>query len=152
MIAVSPLTAAPVTRGVSGHYRLRARVQYVRESAPVYGAAPGVHLHQIAPDEGQLLTTLGEEIMTLSEQVHVSTQRLLVLIAEFDRRQGWKVFGFGSCPEWLAYSTGLDKITAREKVRVARALPGSPRSAIGHGRSTRRLEEPGRRTCRSRCI
>jgi len=73
-----------------------------------------------------VLTTLSEEITSLSEQVAAETHRLLRLIAEFDRLEGWKREAFASCAEWLAYSTHIDKMTAREKVRVARALVGLP--------------------------
>lgn len=80
------------------------------------------------------LISLGEEIMTLSERLHAETHHLLRLIAEFDRREGWRLHGFGSCAEWLAYSTGLDKVTAREKVRVARALVGLPETSAAMAR------------------
>jgi hypothetical protein len=74
----------------------------------------------------EALTELAEEIMTLAERVHAQTHRLLTRIAEFDRLQGWKLYGFSSCASWLAYSTRLNKVTAREHVRVARALVGLP--------------------------
>ena len=77
----------------------------------------------IDPD---VLTTLSEEITTLSARIGAETHRLLTLVAEFDRLEGWKREGFGSCAEWLAYRTRLDKVTARERVRVARALRTLP--------------------------
>ena len=48
---------------------------------------------------------------------------LLVLIREFDEREGWGG-GFKSCAHWLNWRTGLAMGAAREKVRVARALVG----------------------------
>ena len=39
---------------------------------------------------------------------------------------GWHDQGAISCAHWLAWRTGLDTATAREKVRVARALGGLP--------------------------
>jgi hypothetical protein len=76
-----------------------------------------------------ILTTLSEEITSLSARVSAETCRLLQLIAEFDRLEGWKREGFASCAEWLAYSTHLDKMTAREKVRVARAIVRLPETS-----------------------
>jgi hypothetical protein len=59
--------------------------------------------------------------------------RLLALIAELDRLGGWKREGFAWCVSWLAYRTQLDKITAREKVRVARALTRLPKTSDAMG-------------------
>jgi 5-methylcytosine-specific restriction endonuclease McrA len=53
---------------------------------------------------------------------------LLELIREFDARGGWNN-GFRSCAHWLSWRVGLDLGAARERVRVARALPGLPRLA-----------------------
>lgn len=46
----------------------------------------------------------------------------LILVAEFDRREGWAVAGALSCAHWLSWRCGIDGRTAREHVRVARAL------------------------------
>jgi hypothetical protein len=81
-----------------------------------------------------LLANLREEITTLSARVYSETQRLLALIAEFDRLEGWRLEGFASCADWLAYNARLDKITAREKVRVARALSQLPETSAAMAR------------------
>ena len=54
-------------------------------------------------------------------------------LAEFDLRLGWRAWG--GCSRWLAWRCGLDSRTARERVRVARALGGLPliRAAFGRG-------------------
>jgi hypothetical protein len=109
-------------------------VRLVRETAPAYVASAEAPLARFEPEDGDALTALGEEIMTLSEELHAVTHRLLMLVAEFDRRQGWRLYGFGSCAEWLAYSARLDKITAREKVRIARALAGLPETSAAMAR------------------
>jgi hypothetical protein len=46
----------------------------------------------------------------------------LVLVREFDIRQGWKAYQFNNCAEWLNLKCGIVIGTAREKVRVASAL------------------------------
>jgi hypothetical protein len=65
---------------------------------------------------------LGDEIAVLSAQIQAATYRLLSLIAEFDRREGWFAHGARSCAHWLVWRTGLAPGAAREWVRVARAL------------------------------
>jgi hypothetical protein len=72
------------------------------------------------------LERLGDEIAELSAHLDAATARLLALIREFDTRGGWNT-GFRSCAEWLAWRAGLDLHTARERVRVARALETLPR-------------------------
>ena len=83
---------------------------------------------------------LGETIATLARRLHAATYELLVLLREFDARSGWNN-GFLSCVHWLhstptrrprasgapAWRTGIDLGAAREKVRVAKALPALPR-------------------------
>ena len=71
---------------------------------------------------------IGDEIAELSAHLSAATARLLDLIGRFDAEGGWNN-GFRSCAEWLSWRTGLDLGAAREKVRVARALPGLPRLA-----------------------
>ncbi len=48
---------------------------------------------------------------------------LIEVIGAFDRAEGWGRQGALSCAHWLTWRIGLSPITAREKVRVARALP-----------------------------
>src|SRR5258705_5779140 len=72
------------------------------------------------------LERLGDEIAELSAHLDAATARLLELIREFDARGGWGN-GFRSCAEWLSWRVGLDRGTARERVRVARALGMLPR-------------------------
>ncbi len=77
-------------------------------------------------DELDVISDLGDEIATLAAHIHAATYRLLTLIAEFDRLQGWEPEGHRSCAHWLSYRTGIDLGAAREKVRTARALKQLP--------------------------
>ena len=70
--------------------------------------------------------TLAAAVSTLAAHIHAATYRLLVLIAELDRREVWAAQGALSCAHWLSWACGIDTHTAREKVRVARALTGLP--------------------------
>src|SRR5467141_1127782 len=74
------------------------------------------------------LGRLGDEIAELSAHLDAATARLLDLIRDFDAGGGWGN-GFRSCAAWLSWRVGLDPGTARERVRVARALRALPRLA-----------------------
>ena len=69
---------------------------------------------------------LEDEITSLSASIAVTTWRLLMLIAELDRRGAWQQCGVLSCAHWLNWKCGIDIGAAREKVRVARALESLP--------------------------
>src|SRR5688500_10877301 len=75
--------------------------------------------------EAHALEELGDDIAELAAHLHAATYRLLVMVAEFDRRGGWGG-GFRSCAHWLSWRTRLNLGAAREKVRVARALEHLP--------------------------
>jgi hypothetical protein len=69
---------------------------------------------------------LGESIVSLAAGLHAATYQLLVLLREFDARNGWND-GCLSCAHWLHWRAGFDLGASREKVRVARALVALPR-------------------------
>ena len=69
---------------------------------------------------------LSREIADLAAHLDAATHRLLTCIREFDEAGGWYEQGAESCAHWLAWRIGLDPATAREKVRVARALGKLP--------------------------
>src|SRR5262245_14949532 len=60
-------------------------------------------------------------------EVSKATHRFLALLREFDLRQGWKAYGNSDCAEWLDWKCGISRVTAQEKVRVAKALWTLPR-------------------------
>ncbi len=69
---------------------------------------------------------LAEEIAALSARLDAATHRLLECIRDFDQSGGWCDQGAVSCAHWLSWRVGWDPGTAREKVRVARALGNLP--------------------------
>jgi hypothetical protein len=71
------------------------------------------------------LEELGERIAELAAQISAATYELLVMLRDFDERDGWHG-GFRSCAHWLVWRVGLDLGAAREKMRVARALAALP--------------------------
>ena len=76
---------------------------------------------EVAPD----VEALGDRIADLAARIQAATYELLVLIRQFDERDGWE--GFASCAHWLSWRIGLAPGAAREKVRVAHALAKLPR-------------------------
>ena len=68
---------------------------------------------------------LGERIATLAARIDAATYELLVLIREFDEKEGWSC-GFRNCAQWLTWRVGLAPGAARERVRVAHALGDLP--------------------------
>jgi hypothetical protein len=69
---------------------------------------------------------LAAELIELSGHLNAGEHRFLVLLAEFDRRQGWGDGATHSLAHWLQWKLGFALGTAREKVRVARALEALP--------------------------
>jgi hypothetical protein len=72
------------------------------------------------------LDELADRLCKLSAHIAAAHYRWLRLLADFDRRQGWAQWGCRSCAHWLNWRCGLDLRSAREKVRVARALDDLP--------------------------
>jgi hypothetical protein len=69
---------------------------------------------------------LGDEIGELAARLDAATRRLLACIRQFDEAGGWERQGAVSCAHWLSWRVGLDLGSARERVRVARALGALP--------------------------
>jgi 5-methylcytosine-specific restriction endonuclease McrA len=106
-----------------------------RESPPKYGlAGDSSDVSPFLADlralggltEEDLLEELGTRIIRLSAHSAALDFRLLVLIAHFDRRRGWEVSGHKDCAAWLEAHTGMSRVTARERVRMARKLTDLP--------------------------
>jgi len=87
-------------------------------------------------EEADDLEELAQRIGRRSADLHAGLEELLEWIAEFDRREGWKLHGHRNCTDWLAFWTGLNPRTARARVQVARALEKLPRTqeAMRRGR------------------
>jgi hypothetical protein len=72
------------------------------------------------------LEELEARITELCGHLNAAQYRWLLLIREFDRRQGWADGKLASCAHWLNFKCGLNLGAAREKVRVAHALQNLP--------------------------
>lgn len=69
---------------------------------------------------------LADRIASSSATVDATMHELLMSIRRFDELRGWASQGAKSCAHWLSWRVGDTLGTAREKVRVARALGSLP--------------------------
>lgn len=85
---------------------------------------------------GSPLPELAWAITAGAVRLAAATAAWLRLVAEFDERGGWHGVGIKSCGHWLSWQCGMSPVTAREHVRVARALRALPRigAAFAAGR------------------
>ena len=93
----------------------------------------------LADDDGPFsvpLERLEAQICELAGHLAAATCRFLVLLGDFDARRGWASWDMNSCAEWLSWKCQMSSGTAREHVRVARALRNLPviRDEFGAGR------------------
>jgi hypothetical protein len=65
---------------------------------------------------------LEARICELAGHLTAATCQFLSLVADFDARQGWASWEMPSCAAWLSWKCQIAPGTAREQVRVARAL------------------------------
>jgi hypothetical protein len=89
------------------------------------------------PDAASVpLERLEAQICELAGHLAAATCRFLVLLGDFDDRRGWAGWDMTSCAAWLSWKCQMSSGTAREHVRVARALRVLPviRAEFGAGR------------------
>jgi hypothetical protein len=72
------------------------------------------------------LEWLETQICELAGHLTAATYRFLALLGDFDERRGWAEWQLPSCAAWLSWKCQLTSGTAREHVRVARALRTLP--------------------------
>lgn len=97
---------------------------------PPHGQAPPlVPVPDSEPDplDRESAESLGERIQQQAALIAAATCELLLMVAEFDARGalGWFV-GLKSTAHWLSWACSMAPGTAREHVRVARALVAMP--------------------------
>jgi Domain of unknown function (DUF222) len=72
------------------------------------------------------LEHLEARICELAGHLTAAICQFLLLVADFDAREGWAGWEMASCAAWLSWKCQIAPGTAREEVRVARALGGFP--------------------------
>ncbi|MCZ6656852.1 MAG: DUF222 domain-containing protein [Gammaproteobacteria bacterium] len=70
----------------------------------------------------QPIDDLEDELISSWRDVSQATHRFLLLLREFDLRQGWREWGMVDCADWLNLKCGITRNTAQEKLRVAKTL------------------------------
>ena len=98
-----------------------------RITAPVLPNRAHSHIPGQVLEDQALRERLEDEITTLAGHLNAANYRLVKLLDEFDRRDGWRGVGVRSLAHWLNFKCGVGKLAAREKVRVARALRDLPK-------------------------
>jgi len=78
------------------------------------------------PDHFEALSRLGGEITELAAHLDAGEYQFLHLLGIFDEEDGWHGPGINSFAHWLNWKCGISIGAAREKVRVAKALPKLP--------------------------
>jgi hypothetical protein len=102
------------------------------------GPVSAVTVPRPDPDPGPPvpLERLEAQLCELAGHIAAATCRFLVLLGDFDARCGWASWDMRGCAEWLSWKCQMSPGTAREHVRVARALRDLPviRAEFGAGR------------------
>ena len=85
--------------------------------------AAGSEAHESAAAAAALsLDELESRMCLLAGRIAAQECEFLVLLAEYDERQGWGAWELRSAAHWLSARCGMRLGAARERVRVARAL------------------------------
>lgn len=79
--------------------------------------------HSFIPDDN---VALSDELTRLAGHINAAQYRFLKLLTALIEREAWAGAGLKSPAHWLNYYCGIDLGAAREKVRVAKALPSLP--------------------------
>ncbi len=105
-------------------------------SIPASPARDGAVPLDAGPAGAVPLERLEAQICELAGHLAAAACRFLVLLGDFDERRGWASWDMSSCAAWLSWKCQMSSGTAREHVRVARALRGLPviRAEFGAGR------------------
>ena len=102
-------------------------LEYMSESLPCPGgSSESGESGQPGPAPEVPLERLEAQICELAGHLTAATCRFLLLVGDFDARRGWESWDLPSCSAWLAWKCQLAPGTAREQVRVARALRELP--------------------------
>jgi hypothetical protein len=98
---------------------------FVSERAEMMGKGAQGKAAEAVPSELPL-ELIERQIEELAAHINAGSARWIELIGEFDRREGWANTGCRSTAEWVAWRCALGSRSARDHVRVARALRELP--------------------------
>ncbi len=72
---------------------------------------------------------LEDDLCELAAHIDAALFRWLELLREFDECEGWAGEGIRNCAHWLNWKCGLGFGAARERLRMAHALPALPQTS-----------------------
>jgi hypothetical protein len=98
----------------------------IKHMIELAGSATDIGCEADGDDAGVPLERLEAEICELAGHLAAATCRFLQLVGDFDARRGWESWQLPSCAAWLSWKCQVAPGTAREHVRVARALRALP--------------------------
>lgn len=101
------------------------KIEYMNATIPC-SAPTAIALGDSATPTEVPLERLEARICELAGHLTAATCQFLLLIADFDARKGWADWEMPSCAAWLSWKCQIASGTAREHVRVARALGALP--------------------------
>jgi hypothetical protein len=106
----------------------RSTVEYMSELLVPWKPAWNTDRIPCPTDDPKVMPVehLEARICELAGHLTAATCQFLLLIADFDARRGWASWEMPSCAAWLSWKCQIAPGTAREHVRVARALDSLP--------------------------
>jgi hypothetical protein len=106
----------------------RPSIEYMTEVLTVDNPVLNTGLVPCPGEDPAVMPTerLEARICELAGHLTAATCQFLLLVADFDAREGWAAWEVSSCAAWLSWKCQIASGTAREHVRVARALGKFP--------------------------
>src|SRR5215475_3292304 len=104
----------------------RSNIEYMSDKLASITASSNITSHTISDPAPMPMERLEARICELAGHLTAATCQFLMLVADFDAREGWAGWEMPSCAAWLSWQCQVAPGTAREQVRVARALGGFP--------------------------
>ena len=73
-----------------------------------------------------VIEDFAQRISEAAAHIHAATAALVLEVAGFDERGGWRGEGMRGCEQWLSIAAGFDERTSAEMLRVGHALAALP--------------------------
>ena len=74
--------------------------------------------------------SLEDEMCAMSALLSAETDRFLLVVGEYDQRQGWEAWDCHNMAMWLSWKCAISPVTAPQQVRVALTLREMPLLAV----------------------
>lgn len=98
--------------------RLRIAIELANEEA----SSPTAHNADCIDTERVDTADMAKRLRVLAHEVETHHADLVLLLAEFDRAEGWRAFGSKHCVAWMNMELDICPSLARDTLRVGHAL------------------------------